>query len=326
MKGDWSMNKQYINDVLDYLKAEYPEHYMISAITNRKNNGQELQGVVIRDVTAPNNTAPILYLDEYYTNGFEADETAIMIMGEYEAVINTTVPFDVSEIMNFEAVKDRIFFRVVNRNYNEADLQDKPHYEFAQDLAVLFYVDVAYGIVDVTNALYDVWGVDGDTLLEVAKQNGKRKNPAELVQVVEAIVQEFSDMQIAVMKTESGNGDLTNDEFRQMMIASKENVPLYIWRAGSEFGASVLLYDEIESIQEQIGNKFYILPSSTGEVLVLPYEEEYKVSELKEMVAEINSQYLHPTQILSENVYIVTEQGEIFVAKDNIPKQQAVAR
>lgn len=320
------MNEQYINDVIDYLKAEYPEHYMISAITNRKNNGQELQGVVIRDMTAPNNTAPILYLDEYYANGFEADETAIMIMGEYEAVINTTVPFDASEIMNFEAVKDRLFFRVVNRDYNEADLQGKPHYEFAQDLVVLFYVDVAYGIVDVTNALYDVWGVDGDTLLEVAKQNGKRKNPAELVQVVEAIVQEFSDMQIAVMKTESGNEDLTNDEFRQMMIASKENVPLYIWRAGSEFGASVLFYDEIESVQERIGNKFYILPSSTGEVLVLPYEEEYKVSELEEMVAEINSQYLCPEQILSENVYIVTEQGEIFVAKDNIQKQQAVAR
>ncbi len=320
------MNEQYINDVIDYLKAEYPEHYMISAIMNRRNNGQELQGVVIRDMTAPNNTAPILYLDEYYANGFEADETAIMIMGDYEAVINTTVPFDVSEIMNFEAVKDRLFFRVINRNYNEADLQDKPYYEFAQDLAVLFYVDVAYGIVDVTNALYDLWNVDGDTLLEVAKQNGKRKYPVELVPVVEAIVQEFSDMQIAVMKTESGNGDLTNEEFRQFMIASQENVPLYIWRAGNEFGASVLLYDEIESVQERIGNKFYILPSSTGEVLVLPYADEYRVSELKEMVAEINSQYLHPEQILSENVYIVTEQGEIFVAKDNILQQQAVAR
>lgn len=320
------MNEQFINDVVDYLKAEYPEYYMISAMTNRKNNGKELQGVVIRDMTAPNNTAPILYLDEYYENGFEADETAVMIMGDYEAVINTTVPFDVSEIMNFEAVKDRIFFRVANRNYNEADLQDKPYYEFAQDLAVLFYVDVGYGVVDVTNTLYDIWGIDGDILVEVAKQNGKRKYPAEFVPLVEAIVQEFSDMQIAVMKTESGNGDLTNDEFRKLMIVSQDNVPLYIWRAGNEFGASVLLYDEIESIQERIGNKFYILPSSTGEVLVLPYEEEYKVSELKEMVAEINSQYLHPTQILSKNVYIVTEQGEIFVAKDNIPKQQAVTR
>lgn len=322
------MNEQFINDVVDYLKAEYPEHYMISAMTNRRNNGKELQGVVIRDMTAPNNTAPILYLDEYYENGFEADETAVMIMGEYEAVINTTVPFDVNEIMNYEAVKDRIFFRVVNRNYNEADLQDKPYYEFAQDLAVLFYVDVGYGVVDVTNALYDICGIDGDVLLEVAKQNGKRKYPAELVPVVEAIVQEFSDMQIAVMKTESGNGDLTNDEFRQLLIASqKDSIPMYIWRTGQKFGASVLLYDEIENVQERIGNKFYVLPSSIGEVLVLPYKEEYKVSELKEMVADVNSQYLHPEQILSENVYIVTEQGEIFVAKDNIPqRQQAVTR
>lgn len=327
MKGEWSMNEQYINDVIDYLKAEYPENYMISAIKNRKNNGQELQGVVIRDMTAPNNTAPIMYLDEYYVNGLEADETAIMIMEDYEAVKNTTVPFDVSEIVNFEAVKDRIFFRLVNRNYNEADLQDKPYYEFAQDLAVLFYVDLAYAVADVTNALYDIWGVDEDVLLEVAKQNAKRKYPAEVIPVAEAVVQEYSDMQIAVMKTESGCVDLSNDEFRQLMIESQQDdVPLYVWRAKNKFGASVLLYDEIERIQERIGNKFYILPSSIGEVLILPYEEEYRVSELKKMVAEVNSQYLHPEQILSENVYIVTEQGEIFVAKENIQRQQAVAR
>lgn len=321
------MNEQYVKDVIDRLKAEYPEWYMITAVTNRKNNGKELQGVVIRDMTEPNNTAPILYLDEYYANGFETDETALMLMEDYEAIINASVPFDVGKIIDYEAVKDRIFFRLVNKGMNEADLQEKPYFEFAQDLAVLFYVDVAYGIVDVTNTLYALWGIDGDTLLEVAKQNGKRKYPAEFVPVAEAVVQEFSDMQIAVMKTESGNGDLSNDEFRQMMIEmQKDSIPLYIWRAGNDFGASVLLYDETESIQEQIGKRFYIIPSSTGEVLILPYGEEFKISELKEMVANVNRDFLHPEQILSENVYIVTEQSEIYIAQDSMAQQQAVAR
>lgn len=323
------MNEQFINDVMDYIKAECPEYYSVTHITNRQYNGKELQGIVIQDTTKPNNTAPILYLDEYYKNQFDAEETAMMIMGDYEAAITSSIPFDVSEIMDFATVKERLFFRLINREYNEEYLQDKIYFDYAQDLAVVFYVDVGYGsILTVTRELYDIWGIDGVELCDWAVKNGKREYPAELVPITEAIINEFSDMQITVMKMQSGNGNLSNEEFKKLMIASQEDdVPMYIWRAGKDFGASVLLYNEEEKVQEQIGKKFYVLPSSVGEVVVLPYMQEYSVSDLKEMVADINNTYLHPAQVLSENVYMVNEQGELLVARENIPQmQQAVAR
>lgn len=330
MEGGLSMTEQYINDVLAFIKEYSPDNFNVTTTTAKKNNGTELQGIVIRDTDAPNNIQPVIYLDGYYECGYDAEEAAMMILSEYERIAESEMPFDVSQIMNYEAVKDRIFFKLINRNYNEEYLQDKPYFEMAEDLAVVFYVDVGYGgTVTIQERFMDIWNVDENTLLAVAKENGKQKHPAEFISVVEAIVQEFSDIDIEMMKIQSCNDDMTNDEFRQIMIDSqKDYAPMYVWRAGKDFGASVLLYDdEIERIQKEIGSRFYIIPSSISEVLVLPYRQEYTVSKLKEMVASVNQTELAPEQVLSENVYMVNEKREIFIARDAVQNvQQAVTR
>ncbi len=324
------MTEQYINDVMDYIKVNSPDNFYVTSTTIKKNNGTELQGIVIRDADAQNNIQPILYLDGYYECDYDAEEAGMMILSEYERITESEIPFDVSQIMDYQSVKDRIFFKLINKDYNEEYLQDKPYFEIAEDLAVVFYIDVGYGAtVTIQERFMDIWNVDENTLFAVARENGKQKHPAEFISIVEAIVKEYSDIDIEMMKIQSCNDDMSNDEFRQIMIDSqKDYAPMYVWRAGKDFGASVLLYDdEIERIQKQIGNRFYIIPSSISEVLVLPYREEYTVSKLKEMVASVNQTELAPEQILSENVYMVNEKGEIFIAKDAVQKmQQAVAR
>lgn len=93
--------------------------------------------------------------------------------------------------------------------------------------------------------------------------------------MAQAIVQSMSEMDLEIMKFQSGNDDLTNEEFKKYLIESQSDlIPMYVWREGESLGASAMIYeDNIQAALDQIGGEFYILPSSIQEVIVLPYSE-----------------------------------------------------
>lgn len=69
------MDERYIETVVGIVKEELPECVVESCITT-KNNGVELNGIRIHTTNSP--IAPVLYMDEYYKQGYTEEECAVL--------------------------------------------------------------------------------------------------------------------------------------------------------------------------------------------------------------------------------------------------------
>ena len=67
-------------------------------------------------------------------------------------------------------------------------------------------------------------------------------------------------------------------------------------------GAGVVLYEGFDRMAREAVGDYYILPSSTEEVIIVP-KECGTVGDLRTMVCEVNHKELSPEQVLSESVY-----------------------
>ena len=109
--------------------------------------------------------------------------------------------FDVSAITDFDRVKSRICFKLVNAERNVALLKTVPYVEF-HDLAVVFYILLSCdaggnAIVTIKNEMLDIWGINEiDDLYELAKRNTTclmRATVNSMFEVVMGIVADHPD-------------------------------------------------------------------------------------------------------------------------------------
>jgi len=90
-------------------------------------------------------------------------------------------------------------------------------------------------------------------------------------------------------------------------------------------GAAAILDDKMmDQIREKVGDEFFILPSSTHEVLIVPAEAGIGLEELESMVQEVNATQVAPQDRLSDHVYQYdAETREVFRADRVEEHQQA---
>ena len=87
------------------------------------------------------------------------------------------------------------------------------------------------------------------------------------------------------------------------------------------FGAASLFYPFIlEMIGERMGGNYYILPSSVHETILIPDNEDYLLSELEEMVWEINRTELMAEDWLSDSVYYYDRTRNIFARAASVKR------
>ena len=69
-------------------------------------------------------------------------------------------------------------------------------------------------------------------------------------------------------------------------------------------GAAALFYPDVkEKAGELLGGDYYILPSSTHEVILVPDSADIDAKNLCDMVKQANRTVVEPNDILSDNVY-----------------------
>lgn len=80
------------------------------------------------------------------------------------------------------------------------------------------------------------------------------------------------------------------------------------------FGAAQILNDSVVlNIVERLGNRFFIIPSSIHEMLILPVEHSTNdLSELSDLVKDVNTDHVLPSERLSNSAYLYDE-GEIII-------------
>ena len=283
--------KRVEEEILSFMPEKYAESEVkIERVT--KNNGVEKCGLTIR--YDDKRCVPVLYLEEFYDEfrEVENDGNFIRIMGSIASAYEFSEAqgdkfVSPRDIIDFEKIKDKIVPRVVNYENNPELLSDRPYKRFL-DLAITYIIEVESNTdgmycTAVINEMLDHYGVDLDTIHELAISNMKRINPPLIMPIHEYI----------------GIGDCDDDDTPVL-----EPLPYIISNTGRINGCSQILNtDALDNAVEKIGSDILIIPASTREMILLPVEciEQYDM--LKQYLEDVNNMDGMVEEILSYNIY-----------------------
>lgn len=260
--------------------------YQCELMHNQKNN-VVLTGLSIRHDDSM--MAPVFYLEKPY-QAFLEGKPMHQISQELVSVYRgqKTPSLDYADLMDYKKVKDKVRVRLVSKENNKAYYKQGP-YRIRPMGAEVLYVELERKgekslHVHVTNAMAEQWKVPKAELFDTALENTQRSNKVK-----------FRSM----------------DEIIHEMLAGEnaevqEDTPLYVLsNERGEYGATVILYpDVLGQVREQLGDDYYILPSSLHELIILPQKDcSMDVKELKNMVREINQREVMPEEVLGNEVY-----------------------
>ncbi len=248
----------------------------------RKNNNVVYLGLILHRKGC--NIAPTLYVNslyEEYKRGADLADLAEHVVTSYhQGTIKTDITMDF--FMDFEQVKERIAYRLINAEMNKELLEDIPHILYL-DWAICFYYafyheSIGDGMILIHNSHMDMWKTNHEELMRLATENTQRM---------------FSPMLISME-------ELLKDMWTEP-VASK----LYVLSNEQKcHGAVALLYPGmLQKATDLLGGDFYVLPSSIHEVLLLKKQENDDTDVLLDMISEANRNHVMEEELLSYHLY-----------------------
>lgn len=263
-----------------------------------KNNDQKMIGICIKKTDT--NIAPNIYINSFYEDKVGVFDAAQKVIGIYN---KSAIPgIDVNIFTNYNAVKDRIIFRLVNKGANK-EMFEKNNivYKDFLDLAIIYAVRVSSdgeneASFKVTQGIMDTWGVTLDDVDKVAKENTPKLSPVSamsLTKMLEDMGYPLGDM---------GSGDN----------------PLYVMTNDNKLnGAATILYPDVFSKfidENNIEDDLCIIPSSIHEVILYPMNEFERLGIIADMIKEINQSEVSPEERLSDHPYIYKRETKEIIA------------
>jgi len=280
--------QQFVIVVKDKVALALGNGMSLHIHTALKNNGVERVGLTITDKQI--NVSPTIYLEEYYKqfqNGFEVEEIVQNLLDVYHEV-KFEHTWDVHTVKDFEAMRSKIVYKLIHAKKNETLLQNMPYIAYL-DFAIVFYIlfevdDSGTATIPITHELIQLWDVSVDEIQQCAFRNAPALLPAS-----------FKPMQLVIeelMGTNYNEKDFSED----LMFVLTNSL--------RSFGAACILYDGmLDKISEEIGENFYILPSSIHEMIIVPESNSPSRTHLNEMITEVNQTQVDEEEFLSECVY-----------------------
>ncbi len=187
------------------------------------------------------------------------------------------------ERLEYEDIKDRVFYRIDSIRGNESKLVHSPYISFL-DMAITFRWLFEENEEGISSALIedkhiDYWGITEKEVMEQAIINTPRMFPPKKSSLEEVV---------------TGHRD-----------PDSEHLPIHILSNVIGInGASVVLYDGVlRELFREIGEDFYLLPSSIHEMLALGKSYVCDAGDLYEMVREANNTVVDDRDFLSNSVF-----------------------
>ena len=274
---------------------DWKETSQIEISVVKKNNGVSATGLFIRE--NGQDVSPILYLDDYYIhyqNGELWENVIRNIRADYDKKVQMAA-VKIPNLQEFENIRGRVIYRLVNYEKNKEILEDCPHIRL-YDLAVTFrwvarIDDAGVSTSLITNKQVKEWGVSVNDLVLAARQNTPRLFPAQIIDMEEMLAGMVS------------------------FILYPSAIPMYILTNEQELnGASALLYGDIlKDFANKKGADMYILPSSIHEVIMIPADRIDDPKKLSSMVHEANTTVVSTGDVLSDSVYYDRKKDQILV-------------
>ena len=295
--------------IKDYLPDEY-KNASVDVYPFKKLNENYL-GMTVR--TEGQRTSPTLNLNMFYQKMQDVHMDMKDIMEKMADVVQIIpIDIDMDLLTNYEKAKENLFIRVSDADRNQEILSNVPHTR-VENLAITYHIFAnsgADGIAStiVTHEMMRLFGVSKDQLHQDALENSPKLFPVK--------VDSMDKMMENMMRNDMRAAGVKEEDIDQMMeeMYQTMGVPLTIVTNEQMLdGASVLFYPgQMDQIGELLKGDYYILPSSTHEMLVLPDNGEMTSHELKRMVMEVNNSEVRPEEKLADEVYHYDTKDRIF--------------
>ena len=279
----------------------------------RKNNSMTRDALLIQK--EGENISPTIYLDSFYEKhlkGEDVYEIAEKIVEIYE---ENDIPkcVNANEFFEYENVKDKIIFKLVNFDKNKDMLKNVPHRNF-HDLAIVYccFFDKIFG--DFATTLINAehigkWGISENELYELAYEN--------TLSICKLDFRTMNEIMVDMLMSDDITEEI-KDCILEQLQSDETECPMYVLTNKYKlFGTSLIVYEHVlEAIAEKIGD-FYIIPSSIHEVILIPVKSDMNVNCMLDMVKEVNATQVSYDEVLSDNIYLYkSENGEIILHKN----------
>jgi len=266
-----------------------------------KNNDTHLDGLTL--LSARYNLSPTIYLN-YYFKQYEDGRSLSDIEDDILKVYRDNCPsanIDISFFTDYDKVKSRIVFKLVNYERNRELLQEVPHYRFL-DLSIVFNCLVesspsGSATILIHNHHLSYWGITKDDLYALAQQNTPRLLSYDLRNMTDILKELLADEELPADAPDVATA-----------------YPMYVLTNRYKLnGSGCILYRNLlRDFANRLESDLFILPSSVHEVLIIPVKNQTTHQELSDMVKDVNSSQLSREEILSDHVYyFCRESGQI---------------
>lgn len=270
-----------------------------------KNNGVVMDAVTVK--AENQNMAPMFYLQDFYidyTKGASIDELSKELLKANEQLTpgEGMIPdIDPSDI-RFEDVKDSLRCRILNTKLNRKSLAECPHITI-MDLSVVYYfnfpeIPLRNGGIRVSSELFEDWNVPLHSLDDIARENTFASDPPVIVPTTDGIEDRFLPP----------FPELSFEETVRRAEAAGP-LPMYFLstRSGSCGATSIIAEktkDYLSRLSRRYESNLILIPCSVHEFMVVPDNGDISLKALTEMIDNINSTMLYPTEILSDHPYL----------------------
>ncbi len=290
---------QFLEEVKIAIQKKLGSEYDISIQKVTKNNGMVLDGLIIRK--ADKNFAPTIYLNYYFLNftqGISLPEILKGIITAYKETMDIALG-DMKELLDFNNLKNKIVYKLIQKEKNQELLKEVPSFEFL-DLAMVFYL-----ILDenkegqmtalIHNSHIQMWGVTKEEIYQLAKENTPALLPPEIKTMKEIMHDMLNELY----------DEMCMDEALENLLDIDSERPMYVLSNKRQInGAGCILYDDcLKEFAISQGSDIIILPSSVNEVILVPDKGNLNYGELQNMVGQINESEVAEEEVLSDHIY-----------------------
>lgn len=279
--------KEFLTIIQKELQRKLGKNTLVKLQQVRKNNNVTYQGLIIHK--GDSNISPTIYMDAFYKMYEEGESLGTIVERILQVYHQGKVKnsIDMEFFRDFDQIKDRIAYRLINAERNQELLKDIPHILFL-DLAICFYYafyseELGEGMILIHNSHMEMWKTNHQELMKLAQENTKKLYQPLLI-TLDAIVQGIC--------AGAEEGWIGPTSF--YVLTNKQKCQ----------GAAAILYPEIlEHIAERMEGNFYVLPSSIHEVILFKDDGKGDGKYLHEMIVETNRSQLLEEDILSDYPY-----------------------
>lgn len=249
-----------------------------------KNNGKKLTAFVFKERVQK--ATPTIYLEDFYQEYAKAkkelDEIAGQVIGIYEKY-RVREDVDMSFVQDWEKVKDKVVYRLINKEQNKKLLKQIP-YEEILDLAKVFYLAFDNdSFMMIHHGICKAWGITKEELIKAAEENTPRLFPVQIMEP-EDVIRKIFNIEETVFSS-----------VRLYFVSNHRCL----------YGAGAIFHPEVlTELAEKLNSDLYIFPSSIHEMGVTIADEELGAKRLIDIVRNVNKCMVDTEEYLGENIYL----------------------